>query len=241
MYHRRVEAEDPLCALEIRGLGVIRSGAPVLDDVTMTARAGEVLVVLGPNGAGKTTLLEAMVGVAPRQRGEVRLGGAPLRSFQEHASVFAYMPDDATLPEEPSVATLLGPAASAPVTRALDVVPLLARGGGELSRGEAKRVWLALTLSADRPVVVLDEPFGAFDPLKLDAIVEVVRGRARDGAVVVASVHQMTTAERVADRIVLLSAGRVIAQGSLDELRARAGRAGATLEEIFRALLKDEA
>jgi ABC-type multidrug transport system ATPase subunit len=120
--------------------------------------------------------------------------------------------------------------------RDLRLGPLLERSPGVLSRGERKRITLGLALAADRPVVVLDEPFGAFDPLQLSEVLQVVRSITRAGAAIVVSLHQLHDAERVADRVLLLSEGRRLAFGTIDEVRAQAGSAG-SLEDAFVTLL----
>ena len=233
---------DEHSALRVEGLCVSRGGRRVVDSVSITAAAGEVVAVVGPNGAGKSTLLEAVVGLVPSTTTLLAAAGTPIRSFAQRAQAFAYMPDDARLPEEVSVRTLLGAVPSAAVkaadyARRLGASALLDRRGGELSRGEAKRVSLALTLALARPVFVLDEPFGAFDPLQLDNVLGVVRDRARQGAAVVVTIHQMSTAERIADRIVLLAEGRSVATGTVEELRTIAGVPDAPFEDVFRRLL----
>jgi ABC-2 type transport system ATP-binding protein len=222
--------------LEVRGLTVrSREGRSLVDDVSFDARPGEILAVLGPNGAGKTTLLEAVAGLRPCE-GTVRHEGRALDGFRARAQTFAFMPDDAVLPEEMSVELFLrGEHGSS-----LGLERIWSRSPGRLSRGEAKRVWLAWALAQERPVTILDEPFGAFDPLELDRIIAVVQGHARRGGAVIASIHQMSTAMRVADRIALLAAGRLVAEGTLDELRARAGtREDASLEDVFRAVIEE--
>jgi ABC-type multidrug transport system ATPase subunit len=207
--------------LEVEGMTVMRGGRRVIDDVSFTAREGEVLAILGPNGAGKTTILEALVGLVPATTRALRFGGERIETFRDRAGIFGYMPDEARLPEEVSVGTALG------VRRLEGVDDFLGRRGGTLSRGEEKRVWLAWTLSMGRAAAVLDEPFGAFDPVALDGILDLVRERARKGVAVVASIHQMAIAERIADRVVILHEGRVVAQGTREEL--------GPLEEAFRA------
>jgi iron complex transport system ATP-binding protein len=194
-------------ALHVEGLCVSRGGRRVLDDVSFAATAGEIVAVVGPNGAGKTTLLEAIVGLVPSTTALIAARGTAIQSFAHRAQTFAYMPDDARLPEEVSVRTLLGAVPNASVAaadyaRRLGAGALLDRRGGELSRGEAKRVGLALTLSLARAVIVLDEPFGAFDPLQLDDVLRVVRDCASAGAAVVVTIHHMSKEERIADRIV---------------------------------------
>jgi ABC-2 type transport system ATP-binding protein len=226
--------------LEVRGLAMRRGGRRVLSGISFEAQAGEVLAVLGPNGAGKSTLLEAIAGLHPEASGEVRVDGRALASFSARAQALAYMPDGALLPEEVSVRTELGRFADATLIEALGLSPLLDAPAGLLSRGEAKRVWLGRTLSAKRPVLLLDEPFAAFDPRQLRVILPLVRARARSGAAVVVTIHQTGTAEALADKLLLLSEGRVLASGTLAALRAQAGVMG-TLEEVFLALLDQEA
>lgn len=226
--------------LAVADLSMRRGARVVLDHVTFGAERGELLAVLGPNGCGKTTLLETLVGVLPRSGGRVRVAGRELSSFRDHASVFAYMPDEAALPEEVRIETLLGRPPS-DLEEALGVTPLRGARGGELSRGEAKRVWLALALAQDRPIAVLDEPFGAFDPLQLDGILEVVRGCAVRGQTIIVTIHQMSTAERIADRVVMLAKGTVVAAGPLGELATRFGAGSASADDVFRAVLGGQA
>jgi ABC-type multidrug transport system ATPase subunit len=211
--------------LEVEGLTVWRGERRVLEEVSFRAREGEVLAVLGPNGAGKTTLLEALVGLVPAEKAVVRFAGERIDTFRERAGVFAYMPDDARLAEETTVASALG------VTRLEHAADLLTRGAGTLSRGEEKRAWIAWTLSLARPVSVLDEPFGAFDPVQLDGILDLVRAHARKGSAVVTTIHQMAIADRVADRVIILHEGRIVAAGTPAEL--------GPLEEAFRAHVAD--
>jgi ABC-type multidrug transport system ATPase subunit len=233
----------PIVVLEVDSLTVCAQHAGraiVLDRVSLTAAPGEILAVLGPNGAGKTTLLEALVHLRPVTSGSVRWKGRALTTFADRAATFAFMPDEAVFPEEASVRLVLGGEHG----EDLGVAPLWDRSAGELSRGESKRVWLAWALALDRPVVVLDEPFAAFDPVQMDGVLDVVRKRARAGSTVIVSIHQMATAERVADRILLIAEGKVVAFGTLAELRELAGSgagtgacADASLEEVFRALV----
>jgi ABC-type multidrug transport system ATPase subunit len=240
---------QPACAaraeaitLRVEHLTVDVAGRPVVDGASFEARPGELVAIVGPNGAGKTTLLEAIVGVRP-SRGRVLYDGASLDSFGARAATFAYMPDEAALAEEATVETLLRAArrdarSVDEIARRFDVAALLRRGGRELSRGEAKRVWLAATTLLERPVLVLDEPFGAFDPLQLDVLLPVVREALGERGTALATIHQLSIAERIADRVVIVDAGRVLASGTLDELRVSAGADGAPLEEVFRALLR---
>src|SRR5262245_50866063 len=91
----------------VDGVSVEIGGSSVVDGASFAARPGEIVAIVGPNGAGKTTLLEAIVGLQRLARGSISFAGAPIRSFRERAAVFAYMPDEAALPEEAAVNTIL--------------------------------------------------------------------------------------------------------------------------------------
>jgi len=208
-----------------------------LRGVSLRARRGELVAIVGPNGAGKTTLLECIAGLRSITGGAVRWDDRPIESLRERAAVIDYMPDEVMLADEMPIALALGLDDAAPIVAALDAAALLRARARELSRGEAKRVQLAAALSSTKPLLLLDEPFGAFDPRQLRAVMPVVRDAARDRAVLV-TVHQMRTAELVADRVVLLADGRAIADGSIDELRARVVLPDAPFDDVFLALLE---
>ena len=110
--------------------------------------------------------------------------------------------------------------------------------GHELSRGEQKRCLLCAAFDLDRPVVLLDEPLGAFDPRQLRSLIPLLREIARERAIVL-TVHQMRSAELIADRIVLLAAGRLVASGTVAELRMRARLPDAPFDDVFLALLEE--
>jgi ABC-2 type transport system ATP-binding protein len=221
--------------LEVAALTARAGGREVLSAVTFDVAVGEIVAVVGPNGAGKTTLLECIAGLRP-STGSVRFDGRALRTWSDRARMLAYMPDELVLPSETSVRLALGIAAHSAFAARLGIVDLLAVRGNELSRGEQKRCQLCAALDLDRPVIVLDEPLGAFDPRQLRALLPLLREAATARAIVL-TVHQMRSAELVADRIVLLAGGRLVAAGTVAELRAQAGLEEAPFDDVFLALL----
>jgi ABC-2 type transport system ATP-binding protein len=231
--------------VEVTSLAARVGSRWIVRDVSFQARAGEVTAVIGPNGAGKTTLLEVMTGLRQADAGEVRVDGRPLRRFTDYARVFSFLPDAGVLPPEATVRTLVDHANRLashrlPLDRlraGLTVDPLLSKAAATLSRGEHQRVALYCTLALGRPVVVLDEPFAAFDPWQLRSVLAVVREVAGASTAIVASIHQLTDADKIADRILLLAEGKPLAFGDLTELRARAGSSSASLEDVFISLL----
>jgi ABC-2 type transport system ATP-binding protein len=224
--------------LEISALSAHAGGRDVLAGISLEVATGEIVAIVGPNGAGKTTLLECIVGLRPAS-GAVRLEGRELRTFGDRARILSYMPDELVLPHETSVALALGIEPRSALAAKLEITNLLAVRGSELSRGEQKRCQLCAALEPARPVVLLDEPLGAFDPRQLRSVIPLLREAAKTRAILL-TVHQMRSAELVADRIVMLAGGRVIASGTVADLRARAGSSSSAFDDVFLALL-DEA
>jgi ABC-2 type transport system ATP-binding protein len=227
-------------SLRVDELSIGRGRRRVIERVSFTLAPGEILVVVGANGAGKTTLLDGILGFLPYQ-GQVAWKDRPLHSLADRARVFSCMPDDAEPPAEVSVATLLAHAErygspAADLEQRLGLSRLRPARAGELSRGERKRLQLHAALASPRPVIVLDEPLGTFDPLQLLDVLQLLRERAAAGSSLLLSVHQMSDAEKLASRVLILDDGKLLALGTLDELRARAG--AASLEEIFLTLLR---
>jgi ABC-type multidrug transport system ATPase subunit len=229
---------DDIC-LRVSALTKSYGALRALDQVSFDVRRGDVLGVIGPNGSGKTTLFECIGGVLPRDSGSVD-ASAPL----------FYLPDGIAPWPAQTVSWSLDFTAgyfSAPggmrdaVIAALALRPLLGQRIGRLSKGQRKRVLLAIGLLTSRPIVLADEPFDGLDLKQTRDVAGALRGFARDGRTLVLSIHQIVDAARMCDRFVLLSGGQVKGVGTLDELRTTAGTPGTsgtvgTLEEVFLAL-----
>jgi ABC-2 type transport system ATP-binding protein len=237
--------ELPSPGLYIERISVRAGSRRVVDEVSFRALPAEVTAVIGPNGAGKTSLLETVVGLRTAESGAVHLQGKRLATFRDHARTFAYLPDQGEVAAEVTGRTLVrhalaratGEAPVAELRQLLEIEPLLDRGAAVLSRGERQRLLLFCTLALGRPVVVLDEPFSAFDPLQLEKVQLALRQLTSRGAAILASIHQLADAEQMADRVLLLAEGRALAFGTLAELKAEAGDPQLTLREVFLALL----
>ncbi|MEO8382174.1 MAG: ABC transporter ATP-binding protein [Acidobacteriota bacterium] len=226
--------------LRVSGISVRRGGRAILDAVSFSAHPNEIVGVIGPNGAGKTTLFRAVAGLLPPDRGEVALDGVTLR---DRRSALFYLPDGiAPWPERragwclETFAALFGGSPDADAIDALQAGPLLQVRAGSLSKGEAKRVLLALALSTPQPVLLLDEPFDGLDFRQTRRAMELLRERSTNGRTLILSIHQLVDAARICDRFLLLDHGRAIAEGALAELQTAATNPQATLEEVFLAL-----
>ena len=237
-----------MCELVAQDVRVMREGHCVLDRVGFELKPKEILAVIGPNGAGKTSLMEAILGLVPLAGGQIQFDGCDLSTLDQRTKVLAFMPDDAEPPAEVRVDRLVKQALrEAPVGRSraeelvqkLDLTPLMGAHATSLSRGEKRRVRLFEALSAGRPVALLDEPLATLDPHQLLDISHLLRSYAEAGASLLLSVHQLAHAEKVASRFLFLNAGRVVAQGTAKELRARIGKPAASLDEVFLCYLKE--
>jgi ABC-2 type transport system ATP-binding protein len=217
-------------AVEVTGL-IVRYGGPdmppAVDRIDLTADAGEVVVILGPNGAGKTSTVETLEGYRRPAAGDVRVLGLHPRS--DHAALTGRM---GVMLQRGGVYPMLGPRRvldlfaayypdPLPTDHLLDLVGLRAVAATpwrHLSGGEQQRLSLALALIGRPEVAFLDEPTAGVDPEGRLAIRAVVAGLKEKGVCVLLTTHELTEAEKLADRIVILSAGRVVREGTAHEL-----------------------
>jgi len=212
-----------------------------------------VLALLGPNGAGKTTALRILCGLLPPTSGRVRVGGHDVaREPLEARRSYAYVPDGAPLYANLSARQhlhLVGRlheldegTLEREADRLLDAFGLGERADdpvGDFSRGMRQKTALACALLPKPPLLILDEPLSGLDAPTTAVVKECIRGWAERGGAVLYTSHLLDVVERVADRMAILAKGRLVALGSLRELRARAGSDG-TLEELFRTLTEAE-
>lgn len=214
-----------------------------LRGASFSIRSGEVLGLVGPNGSGKTTLLECLAGLLPIDGGHVR-GDEPLVP-RARRDVLFYMPDDIVPWPDQTLAWALRFSAALHGATAAEVSEVeLALGLGQigsqligtLSKGQRKLMLIALALLTPQPLILLDEPFDGLDLRQVRDIGPWFRRVAETGRTLLLSIDSLHDAIRVCDRLVLLNDGRVIGEGTLDELRIRTGLPAADVEEVFLAL-----
>ena len=220
-----------------------------LSEVSFEVRTGEVLGLIGPNGAGKTTLFECLAGVLPVDHGAIHAAGRVIDTKQRKALLF-YVPDAIAPWPAQSVRWALdyvvgffGGSADhrISVIEQLGLTPLLRQPIGTLSKGQRKRVLLAVGLLTPAPVLLIDEPFDGLDLRQARDVAAALRTHAEQGRTLFLSIHQIIDAARFCDRFVLLSGGRVCGEGTVNELSAvaagrRASPTSHDLEEVFLAL-----
>jgi ABC-2 type transport system ATP-binding protein len=250
----------PPLALDISGL-VKRFERPAVDGLDLAVREGEFYALLGPNGAGKTTTLRMIAGLIRPDAGAIGVCGIDALADPVAARrLIAWISDepmiyDKLTPEEylEFVAGLWGVEPELAQARAhelLDWLELTAHARERcetFSKGMRQKVALAGALVHEPRLIILDEPLTGLDAGSARQVKSVLRERVQAGATVIMTTHILEVAERMADRIGVITHGRLIAEGTLEELRHRAGNAsdavneGASLEDTFLALVAEAA
>ena len=234
--------------LKVSGLSKRFGHVQALEDVGFELRPGEVLGLIGPNGAGKTTLFECLAGVLPKDGGLVQIGDRPIQA-SERATLLFYLPDGIAPWPAQSVRWILDFTVGFfggrrevrdEAVEQLGLDRLWHQPMGTLSKGQRKRVLLAIGLMTPQPVLLADEPFDGLDLRQTREVAAMLRTHATRGRTLFLSIHQIGDAARVCDRFVLLSTGRVCGEGTLQQVSAlaaqRTGTQSADLEEVFLAL-----
>ena len=223
--------------LELDGLTRRFGDLVALDDVSFSVAPGRMCGFVGPNGAGKTTAMRIVLGVLDPDAGAVRWNGAPIDAATR--SRFGYMPEERGLYPKMRVRDQLSyfaqlhgmeaAAAGSAADRWIERLGLEARAADRvetLSLGNQQRVQLGVALVHQPEVLVLDEPFSGLDPVGVDVMSGVLRERADTGVPVVFSSHQLELVERLCEDVAIISSGRIVAAGAVDELRERARDGG---------------
>ena len=230
---------------QVTGLSKHFGQIAALSDVAFHVQPGEVLGLIGPNGAGKSTLFECLAGLLPADSGEILHNGRAL-SPRDRSSLLFYVPDGiAPWTAQPvswaldfAIGYFGGPAAlRAEVIQQLGLAPFLRQTIGTLSKGQRKRALLGVGLLTPQPALLIDEPFDGLDLRQSREVAAALRSHAARGRTLFLSIHQIRDAARFCDRFVLLSAGRVCGEGTVEQLAAAASAPfTGDLEEVFLAL-----
>lgn len=215
-----------------------------LSDVSFDIFPGEILGLIGPNGSGKSTLLECITGLLTMESGKIIWQGKQL-SLKKRKQVLWYQPDNILPFAEQQVATTLSffqemhgadKVDLDHLINRLELSSMLHKPLITLSKGYRRRVLLALALLSKQPLLMLDEPFDGFDLRQSLAVMDLLREYRADRGMIL-SIHQLTEAEKICDRFLLLDQGRLLAIGTLGELCKQTGlMPDASLEEVFLAI-----
>jgi ABC-type multidrug transport system ATPase subunit len=233
--------------LRVESLAKEIGGTDILKEISFSIYEGEILGLIGPNGAGKTTLMECLAGMRPRSGGTFLIGDdddAPA-SWDPKELLF-YLPNN-VLPYSElytiEVLNFFGRLYEVEqarweqiVLRDLSLGPVLGKRVSALSKGNMQRLLIALALMSPQPLLALDEPFDGLDLHQTQAMMGILRGLRGQSRTLLLCIHQLNDAERICDRLLLLSGGRLVGVGTLAELRTQTGLSEGSLEEIFLAL-----
>jgi ABC-2 type transport system ATP-binding protein len=226
---------DSSPALEVSGLTKKFGDRTVVDNVSLRIPRGSAFGYLGPNGAGKTTLIRMVLGLTRASAGSMRVLGVPVPAQRAQA-----LERVGAIVEEPRfhgylsgrqnlsvLAAARPPAAAARIEPALERVGLRERAGdrvGAYSMGMRQRLGIAACLLADPELLILDEPMNGLDPAGMLEFRQLLRSLVDEGRTVVLSSHLLDEVERTCDAVAVVDQGRVVAQGSIDEVIGTGGR-----------------
>jgi ABC-2 type transport system ATP-binding protein len=240
-------------ALAVRGLTKCFD-RPAVDELDLVVRAGEFYALVGPNGAGKTTTLRMVAGLLRPDAGSVEIFGIdalhdPIAAKQ----VMAWVSDEPMIYDKLTPLEYLEFVAGLwgidPVTSGRTAQELLVSLGLErhlhercegFSKGMRQKVALAGALVHDPRLIILDEPLTGLDAVSARHVKGLLAERVQNGGTVIMTTHILEVAERMADRIGVIAAGRLLAEGTLTELRQQNGHTDTSLEELFIALVDVE-
>jgi ABC-2 type transport system ATP-binding protein len=246
---------DPAFSVEIRDLRKSFDRRPAVDGLDLAIRRGEFYTLLGPNGAGKTTTLRMVVGLLRPDAGSISvLGIDALADPVAAKQVMAWISDEPMIYDKLTpfeylefVGGLWGIDAAHAEARArglidwLDLGPHAHQRCEGFSKGMRQKVALAGALVHEPRIIILDEPFTGLDAGSARQVKTVLREHVAAGGTVIMTTHILEVAERMADRIGVIARGRLIAQGTLEELRRQVGNGSSSLDDTFLALVAEQA
>ncbi|WP_299035122.1 ABC transporter ATP-binding protein [uncultured Anaerococcus sp.] len=217
-----------------------------VDDISFVAKDGEIFGFLGPNGAGKSTTIKSIVGINSKTKGEILINGIRLEDDpMAYKNQFSYVPDNPELFENYSgneyinfIADVYGVDTETRRARLdyylgfFDIRDAMKEQITTYSHGMAQRLAIIGALIHDPQVLILDEPMVGLDAKSAYNLKQILRARSDKGKCVMFSTHVMEIAQELCDRIAIISKGKIIAMGTLDEIKHLANNDG-TLESIF--------
>jgi len=235
-------------------LGKAFGGKAAVDGLTLTVAPGEFFCFLGPNGAGKTTTIKLLTGLLRPTSGRALIGGFDIVAQPVEAKrLLGFIPDQPFLYDRLTggelmqfVAGLYGMAGDglhdriAGLLEAFEVADAEDLLIADLSHGMRQKLAFASTFLHEPRVVVVDEPWVGLDPKSIRNVKSYLREHTREGLTVFMSTHTLSIAEEVADRIGIIHQGRLLALGTVAQIKALASRPG-TLEDVFLELTRDGA
>ncbi|MEM3725488.1 MAG: ABC transporter ATP-binding protein [Candidatus Bathyarchaeia archaeon] len=241
-------------AVRVEGLVVAYGSFVAVDNLSFTVQLGEIYGLLGPNGAGKTSTIKALVGVLQPRFGKIEIFGMPLSDEVAVKSQIGYVPEEVVLfdsltPREffefiASVRRLKAEVVNPRLEKlahALDIKQYFDTPIAALSRGNKQKVAVTAALLHEPKLLILDEPLIGLDARSSKILKELITFHAKKGGVVIFSTHIMEVAEKLCTRVGIINEGRLVGEGTVEELRKIVESAEGSLEDIFLKVTEQEA
>ncbi len=230
-------------AIQTRGLRKLYGTKAAVDGLDLTVPQGSFFGFLGPNGAGKTTTIHILIGLIPATSGEVEILGLPLQqNMPPIKRIIGVVPDESVLFDRLTgseflefVGRMYGLDRPVAAERGAELLALFELDHeprkliAEYSKGMKKRIALAAALIHRPQLFLLDEPFEGVDPMGARLMKDILIGQVKQGATIFLTSHVLEVVERLCDRVAIINEGRLVIEGSMEELRSAAD----TLEDIF--------
>ena len=227
---------------------------PVLRDISFSIQSGEIVGLIGLNGAGKSTTIKHIIGLLQQRSGEIKINGLALKdSVEGYRKQFSFVPetpilyDELTLEEHLKLTAMAyGISESIYAERLPNLLKefrmekKLSWFPAHFSKGMKQKVMIMCAFLIEPSLYIIDEPFVGLDPLAIQALLELMETMKQSGAGILMSTHILATAERYCDRFIILHNGEIRAIGTLDELREQFQMSGATLDDIYLQLTKED-
>jgi ABC-2 type transport system ATP-binding protein len=237
----------PGAAIEIQNLQKSYNGVPAVDGLSISVPQGCFFGFLGPNGAGKTTTIKMLMGLAQPDAGTISVLGLPLPAKSlEIRKEIGLVPDDSLLFDYLNGAEYLDfvgrlyglarPLAKERGNELLDLFQLDENRRkliGEYSKGMRKRIAMAAALIHRPKLFLMDEPFEGVDAVGARLMKDILLEQVRHGATIFLTSHVLEVVERLCDQVAIINRGKIVVQGSMDDLRRQSDGGASTLEEIF--------
>lgn len=244
---------NELPVLSVSGLsGGYNVNRPVLHDVSFEVRPGEMVGLIGLNGAGKSTTMKHILGLMNPQKGEIRVGGKDRREdAKAYHGALGFVPESPLLYEEMTVREHLEftarsygvprgeyEARADQLSRMFRMEDKMDSLSAHLSKGMKQKVMIMCAFVARPSLYIIDEPFLGLDPLGMRSLLDFMLELKASGSSVLLSSHILSTIENYCDRFIVLHHGKVIAQGTLDDIAEQSGGHKQPLEEMFYSLIQ---
>ncbi|EOR24986.1 ABC transporter ATP-binding protein [Niallia nealsonii AAU1] len=240
--------------LEIKNVTGGYTKNPVLKDISFSINKNEMVGLIGLNGAGKSTTIRHIIGLMEPHKGEILINGKTFEGDKEaYRKEFTFVPetpilyDELTLEEHLKITAMAYGLPESEYQKRMDVLLKEFRMEKRLkwfpahfSKGMKQKVMIMCAFLVEPALYIVDEPFVGLDPLGIQSLLDQLKKMKEKGAGILMSTHILATAERYCDRIIIIHEGKIKCQGTMDELRTAFNMPGATLDDLYILLTKEE-